>query len=159
MAISITVWRQLILAAALVSCAQTQQPASAQNKSGDKAVSTDQIVITTGATNPGKRTIEIAADGSVQFTNLSDGAKSPLTLPAALLEKLRADVKKAEPLNQLPPSREIKSASFGVHTFISIGDQRSPDIESESPADPRVQALKADIDSILNEITKHEGKE
>jgi hypothetical protein len=112
----------------------------------------------TGATNPGKRTIEIAPDGTAQVSNLRDGAKAPLTLPTALLDKLRADIKKAEPLSQLPPSREIKSASFGVHTYISIGDQHSPDIESDNPTDPRVQALKDDIDSILKEVTKQEEK-
>lgn len=112
-----------------------------------------QIIITTGATNPGKSTIQIEPDGSAALTNASGGGKSTGKLSSALLQRLISDLKKAMPLNQLPAAHEIKSASFGKRTFITYAGQHSPDIESDNPSDARVQALKTDINLVLQELS------
>ena len=124
-------------------------------------MSTTIIITNSGSTNTIGWRILIGANGEASYVS-GDGAGNA-TLPAGLYAKLKGDIEAAKPLGQLPSIVScMKSASFGTATYLSIGGERSPDLEC--PGNDPERALKTDVDAIvtflkLRNTPKSAGKE
>jgi hypothetical protein len=138
-----------------------QADASAPGPQHGMVMSTTIVITNSGSTNTIGWRILIGATGDASYVS-GDGAGNA-TLPADLYAKLKGDIEAAKPLGQLPSVVScMKSASFGTATYLSIGGDRSPDLEC--PGNDPERALKTDIDAIvtvlkLRNTPKSEGKE
>ena len=125
-----------LLLGALPALAKTAKP---------KTVPVESAVIeNSGSTNTTGYKITVSSGGSAQV----DGRT--LVVPPAACKKLFADLAAALPLTGLPARRGMRSASFGTSTTITYKGQRSPDLTFGG--DPRVAALKADIDAVTQAL-------
>ena len=140
-----------------------QPPAATDSPSPQRGMvmTTTIVIANTGSTNTIGWRILIGANGDASYVS-GDGASSA-TLPADLFAKLNRDIEAAKPLGQLPRVVScMKSTSFGAATYLTIGGDRSPDLECAGNDSER--ALKADVDAVvaflkLRNTPKSEGKE
>ena len=125
--------------------------ARAPQKSAPKAAPAEYATIeNTGSTNTlGYRIVVNLAYARPAV----DDMEAANSLPPDLRRRLFRDLHAAMPLSALPARHGLRSASFGTRTFITYKGQRSPDLSFGG--DPRVQALKADVDAITR--TLHVG--
>jgi hypothetical protein len=111
-------------------------------------------IIDSGSTNrPGMR---ITLDGTGSRVTLEPraGAKQQIKLPRKMCEQFLRDVAAAGPINRLPATHCLKSASFGSRLFIEFSGLRSPDLDCPAQADERTANLKKEATEILKVARK-----
>jgi hypothetical protein len=108
-----------------------------------------QVVITnTGSTNTVGMTVTMQAKGQTAMAESRD-ARVKMSVPADVHKQLMKDVEAAMPLDQLAVRHCAKSVSFGTSTFVAYKGVRSPDLSCGGQGDPKVVALKKDVDAIM----------
>lgn len=103
------------------------------------------IITRSGSTNIPALRISLSRGGRAEVA--LGNSLTTKDVPADLAERFFADLTAAMPLAQLPVGQPcFKSSSFGNSTFITFGNQRSPDLNCASG--PRVQVLSDDVAAI-----------
>ena len=118
------------------------------------------VIENTGSTNTTGYRVTVSSDGSASMVMDSPRIVSQSEQATAVVQykhrtvkaatKLFQDLKDAMPLTSLPVRHGMRSASFGTATYITYKGQKSPDLTFAS--DPRIVALKADIDQITKAL-------
>ena len=116
------------------------------------------MLVDSGSTNTDGFQIVVERSGQTQYTAIPRGrggqaAERPSAvggkLPAALAQRLYADLEAARPLASLPEAHCLKSASFGTTLIIEYGGERTPDLSCPAGTNARVQALVRDAKEIV----------
>ena len=129
----------------LTACTPHTPPAVIPPSGGMVMTSTIQIT-NSGATDSIGFRVLIGTGGEASFVS-GDGS-GHATLPAELYQRIKRDIADSKPLSGLPsPPSCMKPVSFGTSTFISIGDDRSPDLTC--PANEAAASLKSDVAAIV----------
>ncbi|MDQ6766231.1 MAG: hypothetical protein M3Z41_00230 [Candidatus Eremiobacteraeota bacterium] len=106
------------------------------------------VILNTGSTNASGYRIVVTPGGLAEY--VTSTARATGSVAPELATKLLADLKAAAPLQQLPHSACMKSASFGTSLFVWWNHQRSPDLSC--PADARGRALQSDAQQIAQAL-------
>ncbi len=107
------------------------------------------VILKTPSTNTDCERFLVAPSGEVSFTIGNKTGQG--TLKAPLSDKFFRDVKAAEPLSKLPIKLHcLKSASFGTSTFVSLDNEKSPDLSC--PGNAKAKQLFEDSTAILAEF-------
>jgi hypothetical protein len=115
-------------------------------------------IVNSGSTNtPGYR-IVVQESGHVKYVpgkarrpTAEQEAEIEADIPAKLTNQFFEDIDRAAPLAQLPVGRCAKSVSFGTATFVTVGDERSPDVSCPGD-DSRMKALFTDAQAIRDAV-------
>jgi hypothetical protein len=101
-------------------------------------IDADVRIVNSGSTNTLGFTLTLARNGTATLEQGDTTEQKQLS--EAMVASFFATLRAAGPLDALPETRRIKSASFGTTTRIFFGGKVSPDISSPSP-NTRVQEL------------------
>jgi hypothetical protein len=86
----------------------------------------EALIVNSGSTNTAGYQLRVYADGTTAL--LQDGTTQRTRAPRALVDRFFADLHMAGPLDALPRTFCMKSASFGTATTIAYRGKISPDI-------------------------------
>jgi hypothetical protein len=118
-------------------------------------------IVDTGSTNTPGMTVSMGAKGhAVVETKASSGfkpsaaAKTNMKVSDALRTRLMTDLEAAAPVDKLNARHCMKSVSFGSRVFVEYKGVRSPDISCPGQSDPKVEALRVDVEEIMAEARK-----
>ena len=117
-----------------------------ESQSGAAFDETHALIVNSGSTNFQGFSLVLSADGEATLEQGNSTSQS--YLPQTLVARLFADLRVAGALDALPPSRCMKSASFGTATRIVYRGKSSPDISCPSP-NPLLRRLAIDVMSLL----------
>ncbi len=112
-------------------------------------------VIETASTNRPETRVTIGRQAKA-MVRVSGTRSSTIPLGTEERKRIWKAVSDAEPLENLPVSHCMKSASFGSSLFVEIDGQRSPDLSCANQADPRAAALHAEARGILQAVAAKE---
>jgi hypothetical protein len=114
-----------------------------------------QTIVDTGSTNTPGMTVSMGAKGHaiVQHTK-GDGAKTNMKVSDALRTRFMTDLEAAAPVDKMNARHCMKSVSFGSRVFVEYKGVRSPDISCPGQSDPKVEALRVDVEEIMAEARK-----
>jgi hypothetical protein len=137
----------LFLASALplipmVAACAAREPAPSDGMMVDRTI----VIENTGSTNAAGWRISIGKLGMATWQS-GDGSGQSM-LPAAMSARLMQDIAASGSLARLPPGPCAKSVSFGTRTFMTIDDDKSPDLSC--PGNAKAQSLEADIETIAS---------
>jgi hypothetical protein len=113
----------------------------------------EATIIDTGSTNTPGMTVSMAAKGHAMIEH-KDGQKTRMNVSAELRSRLMKDLEAAGPLDQMKTKHCFKSVSFGSKMFVEYKGLRSPDISCPGQADPKVDALRTDVEEIMAEARR-----
>ncbi len=112
----------------------------------------EATIVDTGSTNtPGKR-VTLDNTGESVTIEPREGPKQTTKVARKLCEQLMKDLQAAGPLDSLPATHCMKSASFGSKLYLEFNGVRSPDISCPEQSDQRTAALKKDAMDILDAL-------
>jgi hypothetical protein len=94
-------------------------------------IDTDVRIVNSGSTNTLGFTLTLAQNGTATLEQ--NGTTEQKQLSEAMVANLFATLRASGPLDALPETRCMKSASFGTTTRIVFGGEVSPDISCPSP--------------------------
>ena len=107
----------------------------------------EALIVNSGSTNSAGYRLRVYADGT---TALQQGdAAIRKHVPLALVERFFADLRAAGPLDALPRTACMKSASFGSSTQVAYRGKTSPDVSCPS-ASPAERALAVDATALAS---------
>ena len=102
-----------------------------------------------GSTNASGYRIVVQRQGAVEY--VAGNRRSTSTLTSQSVDKFFSDLMAASPLDQLPSTPCMKSASFGTSLFVWWqGHGRSPDLMC--PTNDRGATLRQDADQIARQL-------
>jgi hypothetical protein len=108
------------------------------------------LIMDSGSTNRPGVQITLDASGDNATLEPRNGPQQTIQLPRKLCEQFLSDLQAAGPLNALPASHCLKSASFGSRLYVEFNGLRSPDISCPAQADNRTATLRKEATEILN---------
>ncbi|HTJ26381.1 MAG TPA: hypothetical protein VMA36_09455 [Candidatus Limnocylindria bacterium] len=91
---------------------------------------TEAVIVNSGSTNTAGYVLRVSADGN--GTLRQDGDEHRVQVSRALADRFFADLRAAGPLDALPHTFCMKSASFGTTTTVAYRGKRSPDLNCPS---------------------------
>ncbi len=116
--------------------------------SAPRVASGDITIRNSGSTNTAGYTILLRPDGSAAVT--LGGETSEKTVPMAQTKWLFEKVRGAMPLDALPASGCMKSASFGTAVSVSYDGRTSPDVSCAR--DPATREIARTIGVIVSDL-------
>jgi hypothetical protein len=103
------------------------------------------IITSSGSTNIPAFRISLSRGGRAEVSRRN--SLTTKDVPAALAERFFADLTAAMPLAQLPTAQPcFKSSAFGGSIYLTLANQRSPDLSCASG--PHAQVLSDDVAAI-----------
>jgi hypothetical protein len=112
-------------------------------------------IVDTGSTNTPGMTVSMGAKGHAIVEHTKGGAaKTNIKVSDALRTRLMTDLEAAAPVDKLNARHCMKSVSFGSRVFVEYKGVRSPDISCPGQSDPKVEALRVDVEEIMAEARK-----
>jgi hypothetical protein len=108
---------------------------------------THAAIVNSGSTNVQGFSLILAQDGQAELEQ--GNSTFHRSLPPNVTARLFAALRAAGALDALPPSRCMKSASFGTTTRIFYRGKTSPDVSCPSP-NPLLRRLAIDVMSLLD---------
>jgi hypothetical protein len=107
---------------------------------------TTACIVNSGSTNTLGFTLTLAENGAATLEQGNSTQQKQLS--TAIVGRFFAALRGSGPLDALPATQCIKSASFGTTTRIFYGGKASPDISCLSP-NPLVQELASEATALL----------
>ena len=113
------------------------------------------VILNSGSTNTAGYRISVERRGDAEYTvtprrQRSEESVEPMhhKLTDALVQRFFADLESAEPLEELPSTHCLKSASFGSSTIIQFGHEQTPDLSCPTAQNEHVKSLMRDVTEI-----------
>lgn len=108
------------------------------------------VILKTASTNTDCERVLVNPSGHVSFVVGKKTGQG--TLEPSLIRKFFRDIKIAESLSKLPVKYCLNSTSFGASTFVSLGSEKSPDLNCTG--DTKAKQLFADVNAILEALNR-----
>ena len=105
------------------------------------------VIVNSGSTNFQGFSLLLSQDGEAKLKQGNSTLQK--YLPPTFTTRLFADLRAAGALDELPPTRCMKSVSFATTTRIFYRGKSSPDVSCPSP-NPLLRRLAIDVMSLLD---------
>ena len=114
-------------------------------------------IIETASTNRAETRVTVPADAN-SMAKVSGISSGSVRYDAQERKRLWKAVSDAGPLESLPVSHCMKSASFGSSLFVEVDGRRSPDLSCQNQEDARTAALRTEAHRVLQAAAAQQRK-